>query len=58
MTVEEILKSAENIYFVTGIKLVEVSELNDSNTVEEFNIAWVKDRNYLRGVADTIYDLT
>ena len=58
LTKEEILKLAERLYSVTGIKCITVTELKKNATTKDFNIAWKSDRNYFRGLADTIYDYT
>tara|TARA_R100000030_G_scaffold84402_1_gene67526 strand:- start:527 stop:703 length:177 start_codon:yes stop_codon:yes gene_type:complete len=58
MTPEELKAKAKEIYSCTGITLIHVSELTDENTAEEYTEAYNRDRSYLRGVADTIYDLT
>ena len=57
-TKEEILKLCSELYSVTGIQPINVSELDKNASVEDFNIAWIADRNYFRGLADTIYDYT
>tara|TARA_R110000851_G_scaffold172854_1_gene319152 strand:- start:274 stop:456 length:183 start_codon:yes stop_codon:yes gene_type:complete len=57
-TKEEILKLCSRLYSFTGIEPISVSELDKDASVEDFNIAWLEDRNYFRGLADTIYTIT
>ena len=57
-TKEEILKLAQNLYSITGIECISVSELKETSSLRDFNIAWNNDRNYFRGLADTIYTNT
>ena len=57
-TKEEILKMCSKLYAITGIETITVNELDKNASVEDFNIAWLSERNYFRGVADTIYNYT
>ncbi|AGO48859.1 hypothetical protein Phi46:3_gp115 [Cellulophaga phage phi46:3] len=58
LTKKEVLELAKNLYSVTGIECQHVSELNSKSTTSEYNEAWIMDRGYFRGLADTIYNYT
>lgn len=58
MTKKEIKEAVKKIEKVTGIECINVKQLRYSAPIEMWNEAWKRDRNWFRGLADTIYDNT
>ena len=58
MTKKEIKALAKKLEEITGIKCINVNQLRHNAPLEMWQDAWEKDRNWFRGLADTIYENT
>lgn len=54
----EVLVLVQKLEEVTGMTCQNISELDEKATDEDYYFAWKRDRNWFRGYADTIYELT
>jgi|TARA_R110002153_G_scaffold261029_1_gene421297 hypothetical protein len=55
---KEVLVLVQKLEKTTGMSCQNVRNLEENATDEEYYFAWRQDRNWFRGYADTIYDLT
>jgi len=55
---KEVLVLVQKLEALTGMTCQNVKQLDEKATDKEYYFAWKQDRNWFRGYADTIYDLT
>ena len=55
---KEVLILVQKLEELTGMTCQSVKQLDENATDEQYYFAWKQDRNWFRGYADTIYDLT
>ena len=58
MTKKEIKALAKQLESVTGIECINVKQLRHNAPLEMWQDAWITDKAWFRGLADTIYDNT
>lgn len=51
---KEILELVKQIESFTGIQCIHINELQENATNEEYYHAWILDRTWFKGYADTI----